>query len=151
MNVTRYLFITFTIALNLTSMTVLSVKTHLPIVREMNEIAECEDKDGDIPSFKYEKKRIIMTCYGVSKDVEKEKICRKKKVKNYCRKTCESCVDEPVSSGKYFGFLPIKSSSGKWNESDAFSEVEMDLERFSSYLFTVEAQEEEELTKKVFQ
>ena len=57
MNVARYWFTTFTIVLNVTSMTVFSWKTHLPIIRETNEIGECEDQDGNIDSFNYKKKK----------------------------------------------------------------------------------------------
>ena len=149
MNVARYWFTTFTIVLNVTSMTVFSGKTHLPIIRETNEIAECEDKDGNIPSFKYKKIRITPNCYEVSTNVEKLKMCRKKKVIEHCSKTCAACVDEPISSG-FFSFFPIKSSSANWNESDAFSEVEMDLERLGSYLFSEKAQEFEEKHKQYF-
>jgi len=64
--------------------------------------------------------------------------------------TCVTCVNKPISSGKYFSFFSIKSSSANWNESDAFSEVEMDLERLGSYLFSKRAQKEEENYKQFF-
>ena len=130
-------------------MTAFSWKTHLPIIRETNEIGECEDQDENIDSFKY-KKKTTTNCYEVSTNDEKLKMCRKKKVKKHCSKTCASCVDEPISSGKYFSFFSIKSSSANWNECDAFSEVEMDLERFGSFLFSEKAQEEEEKHKQFF-
>ena len=78
MKATRYWFTTFTITLNLTSMTVLSGKTHLPIIRETNETAECKDQDGNIPSFKYKKVNITTNCCGVRTNVKNLRMCKKK-------------------------------------------------------------------------
>ena len=86
MNVARYWFTTFTIVLNVTSMTVFSGKTHLPIIRETNEIAECKDQDGNTPYFKYKKVNITKNCCGVRTNVEKLKMCRKKRLKNIAAK-----------------------------------------------------------------
>ena len=43
----------------------------------------------------------------------------------------------------FLGFMPIKSSSREWDESDAFAEIEKDLERFGSFLFSEEGQKDE--------
>jgi len=83
-------------------------------------------------------------CYEVSTNVKKSKMCKKiEQIQTHCRKTCDYC-------GNYFSFFPIKSSSAKWNVNDAFSEVEMDLERFGSFLSSEKAKEEEELNKQFF-
>ena len=62
------------------------LENHLPIIRETNEIGECEDQDGNIDSFKYKDERITTNCYEVSTNVEKLKMCKKKRLKNIAAK-----------------------------------------------------------------
>ena len=104
-----------------------------------NEViqSECMDKDGVIERFKNK------NCTWVGLKTErKEKKCRKKeRVRIHCMKTCNNCPFP--SPPKYFGFVPVKSSSTEWNDIDAFAEVEIDLKRLGSLSYSMEGKQQE--------